>query len=169
MTEGELVAIARIIGAFGLRGELKIASGDPDVLQPGLAVCVRRREKPDMLSTITAARQHKGNVLARLAGVDDANAAAALRGAELLTSAARLPELPAQTYREADLVGMHVVDEALGDLGTVQAVRHYPNCDMLVVGAKPVLVPMLHAYRVQVDAKARRISTCLPAGFDELT
>lgn len=168
MTADDLVAIARIVGAFGLRGEVKIASGDPDVLQPGLAVCVRRRDKPDFLATITAARHHKGKVLAMLSGVDDATAAAALRGAELLTSAERLPELPSQTYREAELVGMHVVDEALGDLGAVQAVRHYPHCDMLVVGAKPLLVPMLHAYGVQVDAKTRRISTRLPTGFDEL-
>lgn len=162
------VAIARVVGVFGLRGELKLAASDPDAVRAGLKVAVHRQDGSVLTAAIAAVRKHKNNLAAKLAGIDDAAAATALHGAELRIAYDELPHLPPETYREAELVGMIVVDETLGELGTVKEVRHYPACDMLVVGAKPTLVPLLFAYGVRVDQAARRISTRLPAGFEEL-
>ncbi|MDQ6824239.1 MAG: ribosome maturation factor RimM, partial [Candidatus Eremiobacteraeota bacterium] len=71
-------------------------------------------------------------------------------------------------YRDADLLDMQVRDAIIGELGTVRAVQHYPSCDMLVVGDKPWLIPLLAAYEVRVDQAAREIHVRLPAGFEEL-
>ena len=139
------VAIARVVGVFGLRGELKLAASDPDAVRVGLTVAVHREDVSVLTAAIAAVRKHKNNLVAKLAGIDDASAAAALHGAELRIAYDELPRLPPETYREVELVGMIVVDETLGELGAVQEVRHYPACDMLVVGAKPTLVPLLLA------------------------
>jgi ribosomal 30S subunit maturation factor RimM len=56
----------------------------------------------------------------------------------------------------------------LGELGKVKELRRYPSCDMLVVGEKKLLVPMLHAYRFEIDPAAGEIRVSLPAGFEEL-
>jgi len=76
--------------------------------------------------------------------------------------------LPPNTYRDEDLIGMRVTDARLGDLGQVNAIAHYPHADMLVVGERSLLVPMLAAYGVAVDAASRAISTSLPLGFEDL-
>jgi ribosomal 30S subunit maturation factor RimM len=63
---------------------------------------------------------------------------------------------------------MKVVDARLGELGDVVGVARYPGADMLVVGTKRVLIPMLEAYDVRVDRAARAVTTTLPPGFEEL-
>jgi len=47
-------------------------------------------------------------------------------------------------------------------------VLHYPHADMLVVGERELLVPMLAAYGVKVDVATATILTSLPEGFEEL-
>ncbi|HXW76551.1 MAG TPA: hypothetical protein VEJ20_04000, partial [Candidatus Eremiobacteraceae bacterium] len=59
-------------------------------------------------------------------------------------------------------------DGRMGSLGTVRDVLHYPHADMLVVGERGRLVPMLRAYGVRIDRAAATIETALPEGFEEL-
>jgi len=101
-------------------------------------------------------------------GVDDATAAEALHGAELSALIGDLPVLPANTYRDEDLIGMHVTDMRLGDLGAVTSIAHYPHADMLVVGDRGLLVPMLAVYGVKIDVVSKSIATALPDGFEDL-
>ena len=117
---------------------------------------------------IVRLRAHQKLFVVGLAGIDDADAARRLHGANVLVARKDLPRLPPRTFREIDLVGLLVVDEALGALGTVQSVRRYPSCDMLVVGPRELLVPLLTAYGVSIDRKKREIRVRLPRGFEEL-
>src|SRR4029077_20557285 len=115
---------------------------------------------------VEAAREHKGDALVRLTGIDDASAAGALRGTVLRARRDALRPLPDGPFRAADLIGLHVVDARLGDLGPVESVRHYPSADMLIVGAK--MIPMLAAFGVRVEVSAQRILSALPDGFEDL-
>ena len=117
---------------------------------------------------IAAIRPHQNRLLVRFEGIDDASAAEDLHGAELSALISDLPDLPAGTYRDEDLVGMRVTDTRLGDLGAVTSIAHYPHADMLVVGARALLVPMLAAYGVKIDIAGGSISTSLPEGFEDL-
>ena len=63
---------------------------------------------------------------------------------------------------------MIVFDSKLGEIGAVVGIAHYPGSDMLIVGPKRVLLPMLEAYHMRVDRAARQITTTLPDGFTEL-
>lgn len=117
---------------------------------------------------ISTIRPHQDRLLVRFEGVDDATAADSLSGAELSALIGDLPGLPSNTYRDEDLVGMRVTDTRLGDLGAVTSIAHYPHADMLVVGARALLVPMLAAYGVNIDVAGGSISTSLPEGFEDL-
>ena len=143
-------------------------TADAAELRPGLtltAVVAGAVERP---LTVRALRAHGRVVLVHFEGIDDAGAAAALVKATLLADEPDLPPLAEGTYRDEQLVGMRVDDERLGALGEVRDVLHYPHADMLVVGERRLLVPMLRAYGVQIDAQRRSIATRLPEGFEDL-
>ena len=170
--------IGRVAGIFGLRGEVRVVTSDASDFRPGLSVRVRSGKSGearhlssadgDREMVIAALRPHKDRLLVLFEGIDDATTAQSLNGAELSARIDDLPELPPKTYRDDDLVGMRVTDARLGDLGLVNSIAHYPHADMLVVGDRSLLVPMLAAYEVKIDVASATISTSLPEGFEDL-
>lgn len=165
---GNHIAIGHVIGSFGLRGEAKIAAFDNADVRTDLAVTAALADGSERELTVESVRAHKNRLLVRFAGLNSPDAVDALRGAALYVLRADLPPLPQGTFRDDELLGMHVVDARLGDLGAVCAVRHYPHADMLVVGEKEVLVPAIGAYGIVIDARTRTISSSLPDGFEDL-
>lgn len=159
--------VGRVVGVFGLRGDVKVAASVFE-LQPGVRVTAYDAAGAQRELRVKTVRPATGHLRVLFEGIDDATAAEGLRGMTLHASAAELPPLPANAYREADLVGMHVTDARLGALGEVVGIAHYPGADMLVVGPKRVLIPMLEAYGVEVDKAAKTIRTALPTGFEQL-
>jgi 16S rRNA processing protein RimM len=162
-----LVQIGTIVGAFGLRGAVKIATVEPDDFIVGMRV-IARTAASDVMLTIAGVRATPASFTVSFAGVETAEAVEQLRGASVYVHRNDLPETTPGVYRAHDLLGMAVHDRRLGALGEVRDVRRYPQCDMLFVGEHMLLVPMLRAYGVVVDAVNRTIATDLPAGFDEL-
>jgi 16S rRNA processing protein RimM len=162
------IIVGRILGAFGLRGEVKIAAADPSALRAGLRIGLRDTSGVESGAIVETVRPHKNYLVVRLRALDDPDAARGLSGATVTMAQRDLPELPPHAYRRGKLVGLQVVDGRRGALGPVVEIRRYPSCDMLVVGAAQLLVPMLHAYRVEVDVAAGEIRVDLPPGFEEL-
>ena len=161
------IVVGRVIGVFGLRGDVKVEVAAFE-LQPGLEVKVEGPSFQRRVLRISRVHRARGHVRVRFEGVDGAANAELLRGATLSAARAALPELPANAFLESELVGMEVVDKKLGSLGRVVGIVRYPRSDMLVVGTKRLLVPMLMAFGMRIDPKTRTIATELPAGFDEL-
>ncbi|MDQ6781780.1 MAG: ribosome maturation factor RimM [Candidatus Eremiobacteraeota bacterium] len=160
--------MADVVGVFGIRGELKIRSDGMAPLAAGLTVVLRGKGRT-VTTRVLSARPHKRLYVVKLQGIDDPDAASAWRGAAIVIPDGGAQPLPPLTYRHADLIGMRVVDQSLGMLGDVRSVRHYPHCDMLIVGDGALPVPLLQAFAVQVDIPAREIRTALPPGFEDLT
>lgn len=162
------IVVGHVLGVFGIRGEVKVAASDPDALTVGLAVRLVRERGLDIRSVLEAIRPHKRSFVVRLRGVNEADAAHELSGATIVAARADLPKLAPHQYRDADLRGMRVVDARLGSLGEVHQIRRYPACDMLVVGEKQLLIPMLRAFGMDIDTATRTIRVSLPDGFEEL-
>jgi 16S rRNA processing protein RimM len=89
--------------------------------------------------------------LIRIEGVEDRDAAQALRGQPLLVPGGR-EELGPDEWYDDDLVGCWI--EGLGE---VRAVLHGPSCDVLEVGDRAVLVPLVRDAVLNVDLAGRRI------------
>lgn len=159
--------MGRIAGHFGVAGEVKVDALDAGAFVSGRAVViddgVARRE-----TTIGSVRAHQQRLLVRFAGIEDADAARALAGSQVLVERSALETAKEGEFRTADLVGFEVRDARIGSLGVVRDVRRYPACDMLVVGEQERLIPMLRAYGFAVDAKREVIEVSLPPGFEEL-
>jgi 16S rRNA processing protein RimM len=162
------VIVGRVIGVFGLRGDVKVEVAAFD-LTPGLGLVVEGPTFDARRLTIAQVREGPGHLRVRFEGIEDATSAEKLRGAQVRAPRADLPALPVDAYLEKDLIGMEVVDAKLGALGKVSAIASYPGSDMLVVGPKSLLVPMLKAYGMRIDPETRTITTTLPPGFEELS
>jgi 16S rRNA processing protein RimM len=155
--------IGRIIGVFGVRGELKCdptSAGRTLFLEGATLQCRLRGESRDML--LTGVREHKGRLLLRLAGVETAEDALALTGAVFQAQRDRLQLEPGEHF-DADLVGCELFDSAGVSIGLVSAVEHYPASDMLIVDGK--MIPMVREFIRTVDTARRRIEVELPEGL----
>ena len=132
MSAQGLILVGRVAGAFGVRGEVRIASytAEPTALL-GYRTLLRETGAPAL--TLTGGRAHKGGVVARAKEVATREEAEALRGLSLYIPRAALPEPETDEFYVADLIGMDVVTLEGDLLGTVRDVRDFGAGDLIEV------------------------------------
>ena len=168
MTQERRILLGRVLGAFGVRGELKVHSfTDPEGAllryQPWILVHGgTEREIGDAKGRVTA----KG-VNATLPGVEDRDAAQALAGAEIWVPRNRLPKPKPGEYYWVDLEGLEVVNADGTVLGRVSHLFDTAaNQVMVVAGERERLIPFLEGQFVtRVDFDAGRIEVDWDADF----
>lgn len=146
------ICLGVIIGASGVQGEVKVKpyTGDPEDVGAYGPVDLVDQNHADKEGNnvqvgvgIKIVRFAKDAVVARLEGVDDRDAAEALRGLEVYVDRAVLPGEEEDEYYHADLVGLTVEDLEGATLGTVTAVYDFGAGEMLEVNLKAGGVAML--------------------------
>jgi 16S rRNA processing protein RimM len=152
--EGELLAVGRIARAHGVRGEVAVKPLS-EVEDRFSASSVLLTEDGRSL-TVRAARPHQAGLLVRFEGVDDRDAAEALRGQVLLVPAEEAPDLPEGSYWPHQLIGLQVVTEEGRSLGAITEVAHNPANDVWTTDAG-VLVPAVREFVVSVEPEAGRV------------
>lgn len=134
MTEPQphLIEIARVAGAFGVRGEVRVTvySDEPLALK-AYSPLVKKDGTPGL--TITAARLHKGGLVVRAAEVATREEAEALRGLKLYVPRERLPAPDEDEFYLADLIGLEARDASGAVLGTVRSVQDFGAGDILEI------------------------------------
>ncbi|NZA25196.1 ribosome maturation factor RimM [Luteimonas sp. SJ-92] len=107
---GRRILLGRIHGAFGVRGELKLESftDPPERLLQYRPLILRDARGQECELPGVAGRQTAKGIVARLPGVEDRDAAEAMRGAELLVARSALPPPKPGEYYWVDLEGLRV-------------------------------------------------------------
>ena len=168
-TQTRRILVGRIHGAFGVRGELKLESltePESNVLryQPWIVRDAQGRERE-----VTGARGRAANrgLVATLPGIEDRDAAEALRGAEVYVPRSALPAPKPGEFYWVDLEGMRVANLEGVDFGTVHAVFSNGANDVMVVrGERERLVPFVRPDFVrELDFEAGRIVVDWDADF----
>ena len=146
--------------AHGLRGEVVVApvSNRAERFRAGARWTIDARDYE-----VTAARPQSDRWIVKLAGVDDRDAAEALRGT--VAFAPPLGPLPDDELWVHELVGSTCVDMRGDVLGTVESVEDNPAHDLLVLDTG-VLIPMV--FVTAHDADARVVTVDPPEGLVEL-
>jgi 16S rRNA processing protein RimM len=159
------VVVGRLTGVFGIRGELKCrpAPSGAAAFESGRSYALGATPGARELRCRSVRRHHE-KLLVAFDGIDSPEAARALAGAELFAEQGEA-ELGPGEYRDADLVGLRLLDEAGRELGQVTGVRHLPAQDCLVVGAQGALVPLVKAFVRRIDLESGTIVTSLPDGL----
>lgn len=105
--------------------------------------------------------------VAKLEGVDDRDAAQALRGAELAVTREALGEPEEGTIYWRDLVGMQVASLAGEALGEVAELFETGETSVMVVkGERERMIPFVPEYVKAVDRDAKRITVEWGAEYD---
>jgi 16S rRNA processing protein RimM len=144
----------RVGRPHGLDGSFYVTGSTPRLLKLGGSVQVS-----GMTAAIVRRAGTDAKPILRLEGIEDREAAEALRGAELTVHTADAPVLAEGEWWEHELQGCEVRDGE-AHLGTVIRLLELPSCEALEVrpaaGGEPVLVPMVKdAVRSIVPAERR--------------
>jgi 16S rRNA processing protein RimM len=160
-----VVALGRVLGAHGLRGQLRVGVFGADPTNLTRASRVRLSQDAEdsnareyEVESVAPGRRNELRVA--LVGVADRDAAEALRGCYVLGRAAELEPLAPGEYYEYELVGCRVEDLDGRDLGVVREIWETGAPAVLVVvddsGAER-LIPAADGILQEVDVEARRI------------
>ncbi|WP_158409298.1 ribosome maturation factor RimM [Fimbriimonas ginsengisoli] len=160
MSEATPSRIGQIVGAFGLRGEMKVQPLTEfwERFQKG----ARLRLKGEWV-TVKSYREHKNRPLIKVTGVDDISAAEALQWEYLEAIIADRPDLDDDEYLTKDLIGLQVVTVGGTNLGIVSEVMPMPTHDVLVVGE--VLIPVVKQFVKKIDIQGGAITVELIPGM----
>jgi 16S rRNA processing protein RimM len=152
--------VGRIVGAFGIKGEVKV---EPltDFLER-LHKGARLRLKDDWV-TVESFRMHKHRPLLKLSGIDDPETAQALQWQVLESTSEEEPELGEDEFLTDDLIGMKVVTVEGEELGEVDDVLPMPAHDVLQVGE--ILIPAVKEFVKMIDFDAETITVQLIPGM----
>lgn len=146
------MTVAYISGAYGIEGWVRVKpySADADALLGAKIWWLHQPESRSALRDIEImqARQHSGDVVARLVGVASRDAAEALKGTVIQIARSRFPALSDGEFYWVDLIGLAVENlqgESLGVVG-----------DLMDNGAHPILrvVGLSASAATEVDSKA---------------
>jgi 16S rRNA processing protein RimM len=131
----KLILIGRVAGAFGVKGEVRIAAygDDPMAL---LAYRDLKRKDGSTAFTLRSGRAAKGELIATTKDVLVKEAIDTLRGLELYVDRDRLPPPDEDEFYLTDLIGLRAQTPDGKTLGMVKAVQNFGAGDLLEIEAE---------------------------------
>jgi 16S rRNA processing protein RimM len=168
------VVIARLVKAFGIRGEVAadVLTDFPERFAEVADVTLRRGEA-ERRAVVERHRFHKGRVLLKFVGIDTMTDAEPLAGYDVVVPESEVHELPEgeDMFYDFDLVGCDVVTVGGEAVGAVESVMRTAGHDLLTVrkpDGREALVPFVDEICVEVDVEAKRIVVDPPEGLLDL-
>ena len=164
-----MITVGRLHGAFGVRGEVKLESFTDPLrsiarYQPWIL-----RDARGIEHACEGVRVREGGkgLIATMPGIEDKDAADALRGTEVLVPRSALPPPAEGEFYWVDLEGLRVVNTAGVDFGTVSHLFSTGANDVLVArGERERMIPFLEPdYIVSVDFDAGLVTVDWDAEF----
>jgi 16S rRNA processing protein RimM len=168
----DAVEVARVLGAWGIKGGIKIKpfSADPQALFSSKRWYVQAGERPGTLPKpaqpnaaplprllrVIQAREQGDLIVATCQEIGDRNAAEAMAGARVFIPRTSFPTPADDEFYWVDLIGLAVRNRTGLHLGTVTTlIETGPHCVLSIqpddAASEPVLIPFVNAYVDQVD------------------
>jgi 16S rRNA processing protein RimM len=110
------------------------------------------------------------SAIVQLEDVTDEDAASALIGFELYLPISFLPPLDGKNFYYHEVIGFKVIDENIGELGSVKEILDQSSQAILVIGQneKEILVPITDDIIQSVDRKNKIIRVITPTGLVDI-
>ena len=162
MEKKQYIEAGRIVNTHGVAGEVKIEVwlDSPQFLKSFKRCFIDRREVK-----LLSARVHKGFLIVKLEGVEDVNAAMALKGRTVFIDRADA-RLPKGAFFLQDIIGASVVDESGSEIGKLADVMETPSSNVYVVkGEREHLIPAVPEFILSTDADNGIITVHLIEGM----
>jgi 16S rRNA processing protein RimM len=162
-----LVCVGVIVGAHGVRGAVRVktfTAEAADVTSYGPL----SDEAGQRRFALTPVGQARGAVLAKIDGVNDRDAAEAMRGVRLYVDRNHFPEPDEDEFYHADLIGLAAERVDGGRLGTVRAISNHGAGDMMEIALEAggtAILPFTKAVVLKVDLTGGRLVVDPPEEF----
>jgi 16S rRNA processing protein RimM len=158
------VLLAAVIGAQGLKGEVrvKLFTASPQALGAYGPLHDRSGRRYE-ITVLRPARE--GEAVIAFAGITDRNTAEALKGTELFVTREALPATQDEEFYHADLVGLEAQDSEGRVLGKVAAVHNYGASDVIEIAREDgdsVVLAFTRETVPVIDIAAGRIVVAVP-------
>lgn len=165
------IGVGKVRRAHGVRGEVlvEVESDNPRRFDAGGELYAVASEDAVRRLRIASSRPHGDGLLLSFDGVEDRDAAEALRGAELEVDRSEIPPAGDGEVYYYELVGCRCSDRAEGDLGEVVDVVEDGGGLLLIVadGEKTLPVPFVRSFIRELDVERGRLELDLPPGLVE--
>lgn len=166
-SKADKICVGAIVGAFGIKGELRIKSfcADPDAIGDYGTLTSEDGSQSFDLKIVGPI---KGGYAARIEGVRYRDQAEDLKGVALFASRDALPSLPDDEFYYSDLIGLSVFDTGGVKLGKITAVHDHGAGDFLEINAigqkNLALLPFTKEAVPTVDLGAGKVIIDPPKG-----
>lgn len=174
----ENIKIGKIVNAVALRGEVKVYhySDYKERFEELDEILVERngakRHAMERYS-IEGVRYQKDMAILKLKGVNDRNAAEALKDCDVYITEADLRELPEDTFYVRDLIGCRVINEGSDsetaeEIGTITDVMQNSAQDIYQIktkSGKEVLIPAVGEFVKEINIGEKTVKVSLIPGF----
>jgi 16S rRNA processing protein RimM len=177
----DAIEVGRILDAWGVKGWVKVLphSAEPEALfaaKHWFLQAPEARFRPGFSAfsgtvsiSLDECKVHSDTVVAKIAGLDDRNAAEALRGARIFLPRSSFPSASKDEYYWVDLIGLNVVNREGLSLGTVRdlmttgphavlCVEYQALAEDGTPSAAERMIPFVAAYVDAVDVPGKRIT-----------
>ncbi len=162
-SDSNLIAVGRINGTHGIRGQLRLHSysGNLESLLAADQALLASSDGSRRPVRIKRAAQHSGKILLTLEGYDSINEASSLIGTELLLPRQQWPEPAADEYYWQDLIGLSVVTDSGELLGVLDEIMETGANDVYLVRnrqtGREYLLPAIARVISNVDLSAQQM------------
>ena len=169
------ITIGKIIGAHGVRGEVKVFPLTDNVRRFNkLKKCALLTENGTLKQelSVKSSRVDRGNALVTFEGIDDRDKATMLKGLYVAVDREDAVKLPKDEFFIVDLIGLTVVDSNLGELGKIDDVYETGASHHIISvkrkGKKDLQIPFLKTICKNTDISAGIMEVELPEGLYEI-
>lgn len=156
-----LIDMGYIANAFGIQGWVKIktATEYSDSLDEYTQVYLKFKDGTILSKKIEKSFARDGVFHAKLAGIDDRDAAFALKGTIVAVDREEFPDLDEDEFYWVDLIGLNVINVQGESLGVVKDLMETGANDVLVAKLEQEerLIPFVAQYVVKVDMQNKQI------------
>ena len=157
------VLLGVVVGAQGLKGEVKVKAFTQSPQKLGAYGPLHTKDGKSFRASVT--RETKEGAVVTLEGVNDRNAAEALKGAELFVPRSALPKEDADEFYHADLIGLRAEDTEGRAMGSVRALHNFGAGDVIELmrdDGDEVFLPFTREVAQEIDIEGGRIVIAAP-------
>ncbi|MCX8052580.1 MAG: ribosome maturation factor RimM [Armatimonadetes bacterium] len=149
--DGRDIIVGRVVGAFGIRGEVKVipTTDFPDRFDAGCEI-VLRLPSGHKTCRIQNSRPHKGGFVLKLEGIETRNGAEELRNIDIIVGESELRQLEEGRFYVFDIIGLKVSTEDGREQGVVTEVLQGGANDVYVTSTG-LCIPALRDVVSKVD------------------
>lgn len=162
--------VGQIVNTHGLRGDLKIKAFTSSLDDFEEFETLLIEGEGDKKFKVDNVRYVKGLVLLKFEGMDDINAAEKFKNRQLYRLRSDYGALEEGEHFIVDLIGLNVIDEKLGHVGTIKDVITNGAQDLYVVsraGKPDFMIPVVDAFVRKVEIEAGHVLVSLIEGMME--